>query len=116
MADTDRLRAALLVMLMTPATRAWLDEHDPMAVRQAKIAILERGTLVTVQPGTYRTGRSLNFNLTLDRPARGRVQVVFDRDQYRFRPEVLVYLDAADLPNESAPGTVRVPLTNVEVR
>ena len=38
--DTDPVRAALLVITETPATRDWLAEHDPMALRQAQGALL----------------------------------------------------------------------------
>lgn len=35
----SKIQAALLVMLLTPATVNWLEKHDPMALKQAREAL-----------------------------------------------------------------------------
>lgn len=37
--ETDRVQAALCVLVFDPTTRAYLEKHDPMALRQALNAI-----------------------------------------------------------------------------
>jgi len=53
---TMKLRNALLVLVLAPATRAWLAEHDPKALAQAHLALadLPDATLADLSPEVRR--------------------------------------------------------------